>query len=158
MNRINSGANGSLRINSRATQGRSSSNLAFKDSFRAGIKNGIEVTNSAIKQFGPALPGSAALTASLSDAARQLNSGSRLDGVAGAAAGAVVGGTVSGASVGPIAGETDFASMQEQMSASNREMLAMQYQMAEESNKFTTASNVIKVRSDTNKTIGSNIR
>jgi hypothetical protein len=104
---------------------------------RSGLKTSIDMTNNAIRPLIRPIPGSAALTASLSDAARSLGS-SQLDG-------------------GTIAGD-DMGSLQEEMLKNNNDMLDKQLQVSQFVTSVTTRSYLIKAYFDALKTIGSNLR
>jgi hypothetical protein len=140
-----SGSNsfGSLRIHTRASQPRTSSNHTFQEQFRHGLKSGVDLTNSALRQVAKPIPGSAALSATLSDAARNLSEGNKLDG---------------GLSNGAINGDGDMSSLQEDMARNNQELLTQQIRVAYETTTSTTKSNMVKAIFDALKSIGSNIR
>lgn len=133
---------GSLRINTRSTMPRTSSNTTFQEQFRSGLKSGIDLTNSALKNVAKPIPGSAALSASLSDAARNLSGGSRLDG------GISSGGALDG----------DMNSLQDEMFKNNQDMLEQQVRVSQMTTVFNAKSNIIKAMYDALKNIGSNIR
>ena len=137
---------GSLRMNTRASQPRSSSNQSFQEKFRSGLKTGIDVTNSAVRQVARPIPGSAALSASLSDAARSLGGPSSMGG-----AGSSLGG-------GALQGSDEMGSLQDEMLKSNNDMLDKQLQVSQFVTSVTTRSYLIKSYFDALKTIGSNIR
>lgn len=138
---------GSLRVHTRATQPRSSSNQTFQEQFRSGLKSGIDLTNSALRQVGKPIPGSAALSATLSDAARSLSSGSRLDGSLGAT-------NVSTST----ATDGDMGSLQDEMLRNNQDMLEQQMRVSQITTSYSTRSYILKAMFDALKTIGSNIR
>jgi hypothetical protein len=143
---INSiGSNGSLRIHTRASQPRSSSNETFQEQFRSGIKNGIDLTNSALRQVAKPIPGSAALSASLSDAARNLGGASKLD-------------TSISANSASSTLDGDPASLQDEMLRNNQDMLEQQMRVSQITTSFSTRSYILKAMFDALKTIGSNIR
>lgn len=137
---------GSLRMNTRASQPRSSSNQSFQEKFRSGLKTGIDVTNSAVRHVARPIPGSAALSASLSDAARSLGGPSSMGGASASLGGGSVGGT------------DDMGSLQDEMLKSNNDMLDKQLQVSQFVTSVTTRSYLIKSYFDALKTIGSNIR
>ncbi|MCA9507353.1 MAG: hypothetical protein KC505_02900 [Myxococcales bacterium] len=142
----NSSAGGSLRVHTKASQPRTSSNLSFQDKFRSGLRSGIDFGNNAIRQVIRPIPGSAALSASISDAASALGSASRL------------GGGHSSASPGvpPIDGDID--SLQDEMVRKNHDMLEQQMKISHITTVYNMESNLIKAMFDVLKTIGSNVR
>jgi len=141
MNKI-SGA-GSLRLNTGISKQRTSSNGSFQDHFRGGMRTGINLANNAVRQVLRPLPGSAALSASLSDAAANLNTSSRLDG-----ASSTTGATLDG----------DMGSLQNEMVANNEQMLEQQLRVSQITTSYSTRSYILKAMFDALKTIGSNIR
>lgn len=145
MSTINNGfnSNGSLRINTRATQPKTSSNRTFQEQFRSGLKSGIDLTNSALRQVAKPIPGSAALSSTLSDAARSLSGGSKLD-------------NTSSLSANPIDG--DMGSLQDEMLRNNQDMLEQQMRVSQITTSYSTRSYILKAMFDTLKSIGSNIR
>lgn len=137
------GSTGSVRINTRSTQPRTSSNRTFQEQFRGGLKGGVDMTNNALRYVGKSIPGTAALSATLSDAARNLGSGSRLD------------------SMGSVAGSVsdgDSGSLQDEMLRNNHEMLEQQMRISQITTSYSTRSYILKAMFDALKTIGSNIR
>lgn len=144
MNSISSfGQNGSLRIHSRANQPRTSSNKSFQEQFRSGLGSGINLTNSALRQVAKPIPGSAALSASLSDAARSLAGPSSVDGAS---------------NISVNASEGDMGSLQSEMLRNNQDMLEQQVQVSRITTEYSTRSYILKAMFDALKTIGSNIR
>ncbi|HXW53711.1 MAG TPA: hypothetical protein VEL47_06370 [Myxococcota bacterium] len=141
INRLSS--NGSLRINTRSNQPRTSSNRTFQEQFRAGLKSGIDLTNSAFRQVAKPIPGSAALSATISDAARSLNGGSKLD-------------SFSSSATNP--GDGDINSLQDEMVQNNQDLLEKQVHVAQITTTYNARSNIVKAMFDTLKNIGSNIR
>ena len=140
------GSSGSLRIHTRASERRTSSNKTFQEQFRSGIGGGLDVVNSALRHVAKPIPGSAALSASLSDAARNLSGASRLDG-----------GDVS-ASLGGTSLDADPASLQDEMLRTNQDMLEKQMRVSQITTTYSTRSYILKAMFDALKTIGSNIR
>lgn len=136
--------NGSMRINTRASQPRTSSNKTFQEQFRSGLKNGIELSNNTLKAVGRPIPGSAALSATLSDAARSLAGASKLDGISTDLANASVDG--------------DINSLQDEMLRNNQDMLEQQLRVSQITTNYSTRSYIMKAMFDALKTIGSNIR
>jgi hypothetical protein len=141
----NSPASGSLRIHTKASQPRTSSNQSFQDKFRSGLRSGIDLTNSAVRQVVRPIPGSAALSASLSDAASNLDGSSRLSSVASTSA--------SSSSL-----DGDVNSLQDEMVKKNHDMLEQQMRVSQITTLYNMESNLIKAMFDVLKTIGSNIR
>jgi hypothetical protein len=144
VNRINS--NGSLRIHTRATQPRTSSNRTFQEQFRSGLKDSIDLTSSALKQVAKPILGSAALSATFSDAARNLNVGNKLDSL-----------TSASALTSPNL-DGDMNSLQDDMVRNNQDMLEQQMRVSQITTSFSTRSYILKAMFDALKTIGSNIR
>lgn len=140
----NNPSNGSLRVHTRASQPRTSSNRSFQDQFRGGLRAGVDLTNSAVRQVLRPIPGSAALSASLSDAAANLGGASRLDGAAAANTNAAIDG--------------DMNSLQDEMVKNNHEMLEQQLKVSQITTSYSTRSYIVKAMFDALKTIGSNIR
>lgn len=138
---------GSVRVNTRASQPRSSSNQSFQDQFRSGLKTGIDLSNSAVRQIARPIPGSAAISASLSEAARGLAGPSS---VSGGLSGAL-GGSGGAAS-------DDMGSLQDEMYKNNNDLLDKQLRISLETTTMTTKSNLMKAYFDAAKTIGSNLR
>lgn len=136
--------NGNLRINKGVSQPRTSSNQTFQEKFRAGMKNGIDLTNSALRQVTKPIPGSAALSATLSDAAKNLGGSSRLDG-----------GT---AGLATATADGDMGALQDAMARKNEDLLAQQMRVSMETTTYTTQSNILKAYFDASRAIGSNIR
>lgn len=137
--------NGSLRVHTRANQPRTSSNKTFQDQFRGGLRSGVDLTNSALRQVGKPIPGSAALSASLSDAAQSLSQPSSLDGSGK--------GLSSSASV-----NGDMDSLQNEMVRNNQELLEQQVKVSHMSTVYNAQSNLIKAYHDAQKNIAANLR
>jgi hypothetical protein len=135
-------SNGSLRLNTRASQMRTSSNQTFQEQFRMGLKNGIDLTNSALRQVAKPIPGSAALSNALSDASRNLSIASRLD--------------AAPSATSPLDGGIN--SLQDDMIKNNQDMLEKQMQVSQITTSYSTRSYILKAMFDALKTIGSNIR
>jgi len=139
---------GSVRVNTRASQPRSSSNQSFQDQFRSGLKTGMDLTNGAVRQIAGPIPGSAAISASLSEAARGLAGPSS---VSGGLSGSLGSSGASGAS-------DDMGSLQDEMYKNNNDLLDKQLRISLETTTMTTKSNLMKAYFDAAKTIGSNLR
>ena len=137
--------NGSFRIHTRKSQSRTSSNTSFQDRFRSGLGTGVNVTNNALRQALRPIPGSAALSASLSDAAASLNGPSSLS-------------NIGSSSSGGIGVDGDMNSLQDEMLKSNNDMLDTQMRVLHATTSINTRSHIVKAMYDTLKTIGSNIR
>jgi hypothetical protein len=135
--------NGSLRIHTNSTRPRTSSNRTFQEQFKDGLKNGISLTDSALRQVTKPIPGSAALTASLSNAANNLNTGSKLDG--------------SNPSL-PNTPGSDINSLEEEFVHTNQELLDKQIRLAQITTVYTTESNLVKTYFDTERNIIQNMR
>src|SRR5579871_1246875 len=128
-------SNGSLRINTRSTQTRTSSNQTFQEQFRLGLKNGIDLTNNAFQKVATPIVGSAALSATLSDAARSLTG--------------KVGGLESSSS--PLAsnpGDGDIKSLEAEMQLHNQEMLEEQMRISQITTSYSTRSYILKAMFD----------
>lgn len=136
-------ANGSLRIHTSASQPRTSSNRTFQEQFRGGLGQSIDLTSSALRQIAKPIPGSAALSASLSDAARSLAGSSRLD---------------SSGNVAHAATNGDMDSLQNEMVRNNQELLEQQVRVGQITTTAQVQSNTVKAYFDAAKGIGSNIR
>ena len=141
--------NGSVRVNTRASQPRSSSNQSFQDQFRSGLKTGIDLTNSAVRQIARPIPGSAAVSASLSEAARSLGAPSSVSGGLASSLGGITGTSAS---------PDDMGSLQDEMYKNNNDLLDKQLRISLETTTMTTKSNLMKADFDSAKTIGSNLR
>lgn len=135
--------NGTLRMHTRTSEPRTSSNKTFLESFRSGLGSGIDLTNSALRQVAKPIPGSAALSASISQAALSLNSGSRLDSPAVTTATSIDG---------------DMGTLQDEMLRNNQDMLEQQMRVSQITTSYSTRSYILKAMFDALKTIGSNIR
>lgn len=140
----NSMRNGSLRVHTRASQLVTSSNQSFQKHLRNGLGTGVSLTNNAVRQVLRPIPGSAALSASLSDAASSLNSSSSLSGINTLSSGSGIDG--------------DSGSLQDELLKNNNEMLETQMRVLHATTSINTRSNIVKAMYDTLKTIGSNIR
>jgi hypothetical protein len=140
---------GSVRVNTRASQPRSSSNADFPELLRQGLKQGLDVTHTAVRHVTRPIPGSAAISASISEAARSLGGPSGLSGSSSLASGSV-GGFGSGSD--------DMGSLQDEMLKNNNDMLDKQLQVSQYVTGVTTRSYLIKAYFDALKTIGSNLR
>lgn len=154
-NQIN---HGSVRVNTRASQPRSSSNLSFQDQFRSGLKTGIDLTNSAVRQIARPIPGSAAVSASLSEAARSLGGPSSVSGLSGSVGGSLGSSLGGSAGSGMGSGSDDMGSLQDEMYKNNNDLLDKQLRISLETTTMTTKSNLMKAYFDAAKTIGSNLR
>ncbi|HXW60285.1 MAG TPA: hypothetical protein VEK06_01985 [Myxococcota bacterium] len=141
MNRLR---NGSLRVHTRASQSATSSNPSFQKYIRNGLGTGLNLTNSATRQVLRPLPGSAAISASLSDAAAKLSGPSSLGG--------------ENAAFGSSGIDGDTGSLQDELLRNNNEMLETQMRVLQATTSINTRSNIVKAMYDTLKTIGSNIR
>lgn len=145
MNNINSmGSNGSLRIHPRTNQFRTSFNKTFQEQFRGGVASGVNLTSSALKQVGGYIPGTAALSATLSGAARSMSGPSSVDGIASSSLN--------------TSADSDMGSLQSEMMRNNQEMLEQQVQVSRITTEYSTRSYILKAMFDSLKTIGSNIR
>ena len=137
------GTNGSLRIHTRANQLRTSSNHTFHEKIRHGVGSGINFANSALQRVGARVPGTPALSATLSDAARSLSGPSSVDGIS------------SGVNA---TSDGDMGTLQSEMLRNNQEMLEQQVQVSRITTEYSTRSYILKAMFDSLKTIGSNIR
>lgn len=137
-------SNGSMRINTSASSARTSSNKSFNDQFRSGLKSSVDLGNNMVGKLGRNIPGGAMLSASLSDASRNLGGPSSLSGVVDS----------------PQTGTLDASGepLESQMKKENHNYLEQQMRISRMSTAFSTQSNIMKVMFDTLKTIGSNIR
>lgn len=143
-------SNGSMRIHTRANQARTSANDTFQQQFKKGLGQGIGLTNSALRQVAQPIPGSAALSASLNDAARSLNGPSSLGGLSS--------GGGSGGISSTSALDGDMGSLQDEMLRNNQDMLEQQVRVSKITTEYSTRSYILKAMFDALKTIGSNIR
>lgn len=136
--------NGSLRVHTRASQLPTSSNQSFQKHLRNGLGTGVNLTNTAVRRALGPIPGSAALSASLSEAASTLSSSSSLGGI--------------NASSGGSGVDADSSTLQDELLKNNNEMLETQMRVLHATTSINTQSNIVKAMYDTLKTIGSNIR
>ena len=154
-NQINHG--NSVRVHTRASQPRTSSNLSFQEQFRSGLKTGIDLTNSAVRQIARPIPGSAAISASLSDAARSLAGPSSVGGPnmnISSGVASVSGGLGGGGGSGP----DDMGSLQDEMFKNNNDLLDKQLQVSQFTTTVMAKSNLMKAYFDALKAIGANLR
>lgn len=135
---------GSIRVNTRASQPRTSSNQSFQEKFRSSVGAGLNLTNNAMARVLRPLPGSAALTASLSDAASSLSSSSSLSGM--------------NNDLTSRLQDNDTGSLQDEMLKNNNDLLETQMRVLHATTAMNTRSHIVKAMYDTLKTIGSNIR
>jgi hypothetical protein len=140
--------NTSHRVNSRLSEGRSSSNRTFNERFSSGFGNGINAVNNAVSTLVRPLPGGANLSASMSDAARNL-SGSSL---------ASTSSDASGNLVTDAALDGDMGNLQSALMKDNQDLLKEQVKVAHVTTAFTAQSNIVKAYHDLGKNIGQNIR
>lgn len=138
------GLNGSLRINSGLSQLRTSSNQSFQEQFRSGIKSGVELTSSALGHVAKPIPGMAALSASLSDAARSLSTNNKLDS------------GISSSNPSTMNGETNL--LEDEMVKNGQDLLREQMRVAQITTELQVKSNLVKSWTDTSKRIGENMR
>lgn len=135
---------GSLRVNTSTSQPRTSSNYTFQEHFKNGISGGLNLANSALKQIAKPIPGSAALSASLSDAARSLSiDNNKFD---------------NSVASNNISLDSDPSSLQDEMLRTNEDMLQQQMRVAQITTSYSTRSYIMKALFDALKTIGANIR
>jgi hypothetical protein len=130
-------------MNTRATQPRTSSNATFQEQFRNGLKSGIDVTNNALRQVAKPIAGMPAMSAAISDVARNLTPTSSLDSSA-----LTQNGLIDG----------DINSLEDTMRINNEELLLKQMRVAEITTSYSTRSNILKAFFDALKAIGTNIR
>lgn len=137
-------SNGSLRVNTRAMEKKTSSNQSFNEQLRLGIKDGLGLANNALRQVATRIPGGAQLSASLSETAHKLSPSN---------------------SLGLMAeGNDDFlptngnAGLQDDLVKNNKEMLEKQMKVSQITTSFSTKSYILKAFFDSLKTIGANIR
>jgi hypothetical protein len=134
---------GSLRINPRETQPRTSSNATFQEQFRSGFKNGIDVGNSALRQVAKPIAGMPALSAAINDVARNLTKTPGLENA-----------SISSNSLL----DGDITSLEDTMRINNEDLLLKQMRVAEITTSYSTRSNILKAFFDALKVIGTNIR
>ncbi len=135
---------GHLRINTRAMEKKTSSNQSFNEQIRSGIREGLGLGSSAIRQVASRIPGGAQLSASLSEAANKLSPSSSLG-------------------FSPEAGGDDLLDMgatgsQDDLVKNNKDMLDKQMKVSQITTSFSTKSYILKALFDSLKTIGANIR
>jgi len=135
---------GAIRVNTHASQPRTSSNATFQEQFRSGLKNGIDVTNNALRQVAKPIAGMPALSAAISDAALNLTSGPGLNSAATSANNGILDG--------------DINSLEDTMRINNEDLLLKQMRVAEITTSYSTRSNILKAFFDALKAIGTNIR
>ncbi len=138
---------GSLRMHTKASQPRTSSNATFKELFGAGLKTGVQASGTALGHMIRPIPGGAALAASINDAALSLDSRSSGPGLAN-----------SSAMSAGLSGDSDTNSLQDDLVRKNQDMLDQQMRVAHITTIYNAKSNLIKALFDVLKTIGSNIR
>lgn len=166
---VNSVANVPLRMSTKATEARQTPD----DSFGKRLQNGASATAGVVAQgaavAAPFVPGGAIVSAAVSGVSGMASASSsgQTTMVGGSfATGSAVPGAAStsvgaGASV-PSVGTSDpsaagFGQVLQQQQASQMQYLALQNQMQQENQTFSTISNLLKVRHDTCKNSISNI-
>ena len=160
-----------VRLNTRVTEERQTP----KTDFGSRVKDGLQVTAGVIAQgaavASSGIPGgailSSAITGGMSSLNNGLSSGQRGGGIGGGGVhGAYGGGSTSsvptsgsGSSTSVIPGDSYSQGMDllQAQAASNMQFLTLQSQMQQENQKFSTLSNVMKVRHDTAKNSIQNI-
>jgi hypothetical protein len=142
-------SSGSIRLETSSARPRTSSNLNGTEPFRIGIGNASNLASSVVRNTMPRVPGTAALSASLSEAAGNLH------GHSGLSASATLGGQSAGVGAGI---DGDLGSLQEQMFRNNEQLFAQQLSVSLETNRVTAQSAVAKAWSDAQKSIVANIK
>ena len=143
-NIIRKNTGGSLGINTRAMEHKTSSNRSFNEEYRASLKNGTQVFSSALRSIAMNIPGGAQLSASLSQAARNLNSS----------------GPVSGSINEPSLDSSinsDYDVNSSNMALNNEDLLNKQTEIGQITAKYTVLSSIIRAKFEMLKTIGANI-
>ena len=146
---------------STATHSRKTSNVSFSSFLKEGIKAGAGLSKQVTDVAAPFVPGASTLSAALNQAAQKLPAGSE--------------GNLSSAGVNPaFLGSGEISSinnagagsgtmqnmeqMHQKMFSTNMYMLGLQQKFNQASVQFTTLSNVMKAKHDTEKNSISNIR
>jgi len=166
--RINQTPVSNVRTNTRVDAGRQSAN----DSFGSRVKTGVSATAQAVATgaavAAPALPGGAIVSAAVNGlesmassassgqrSTRAMTSGAYGVGGSGSTAAATTGSTASVPTSDTYAAGMNLLEAQ---ASSNMQFITLQNQMQQESQRFTTISNVMKTRFDTSKNAINNIR
>jgi hypothetical protein len=141
---------GSINFNTApAGIGRTSSNVNFASELKNAMGQGLAASSRGMSYVAPMVPGGAVLSAMLSSAANVALGGGNSPAVAGGA-------------MGNMGAGGDFMStmqnMQQNMQASSMQMIALQENSQRMNIEFSTKSNMMKVRHDTDKNSISNIR
>lgn len=133
-----------LRLNTNASYPRrTSSNTSFNEKLRAGLKSGIDLTGSALRHIAQPIPGSAVLSSSISETAKNLSTSSL---------------GFNNASNIPESVNGDINSLQDDMHKRNQEMLAQQIRVSQETTSQNAKSNLIRAYYDTGKAIAQNLK
>lgn len=141
---------GALRMHMKTSQPKTSTNSTFQQQFGKGLKVGVQAGSNAVGNIIRPLPGGAALAASVSDMASNLDN-SRIGG--GLNPSSSVGG-----GVGSLSTDGDTNGLQDDLVKRNQDMLDQQMRVSHITTIYNAKSNLIKALFDVLKTIGSNIR
>ncbi|HEY3452294.1 MAG TPA: hypothetical protein VGK67_38470 [Myxococcales bacterium] len=156
-------------MNTKVTEDRQTPKSDFGARMKDGLATAAGAVATGIGVAAPLVPGGAIISAAVNGVTQlggSLSSGQRTSAVGGGTSRAVGGtGTMpsSGSSTGSVANVAGDSYNQgidliQAQQASNMQFLTLQNQMQQENQKFSTLSNVIKVRHDTAKNSISNIR
>ncbi|HEY6477003.1 MAG TPA: hypothetical protein VI456_10505, partial [Polyangia bacterium] len=129
----------------------------FRDVLAGGVSllmSGAEVATHVMA--GPVM--AAAVHDARVGAVGTISGGAAAPGAFGAGAAPVGAAGVAAAAAAPGSGMSNIQSMMQDGQSSNMQMLALQQQVQEESQRFTTVSNVMRAKYDTAKAAVSNIR
>ena len=156
-----------VRLNTKVTEDRQTPKTDFGTRMKDGMLGAASVVGSGVAAAGSMVPGGAILSAAVTgvDGMAGASSGAGRAGVASPSGAYGVGGAgaPSGGSTPagiPAAGSQQFqegSSLLQMQQASNMQFLTLQNNMQQENQKFSTLSNVMKVRHDTAKNSIQNI-
>lgn len=135
---------GSIRLNTSIATPRTSSNFTATEGFRHGLGNVSGMAGSVVRNTLPRVPGTAALSASLSETAANLSTG---------------GGGLRNSGLPGTAGiDTDLQSLQDEMYRKNQELIMQQVKVGQETTAIGAQSAITKAWQDVQKNIISNIK
>lgn len=126
--------------------GRTTSNINFASQLKNAMGQGLAASSRGLSYVAPMVPGGAVMSAMLGSAANVALSGAPTSMLPG------------GAGVGVPDFMKSMESMQQNMASTNMNMIALQEQSQRMNIEFSTYSNMLKARHDTQKNSISNIR
>jgi len=145
-------------LNLGRTVHKTSSNIEFSEYLRRGMGAGAGFAANTLNEIGPAVPGAAVLSNVLSGAAARLNGMGPNPSLGGGIAGSSNAFGGAGMPSGRAGFMTTIKDMQENMMSTNLYMISLQKKFQQINQMFTTVSNVLKMRHDTEKNSIANIR